>query len=171
MSPDGLGASGTRVVSAVPGRIRLRATHAEGRRRLASLADELSGFEEVASVEVRASSASVLVRFDPNDAREVADRLLSLGVDLRVGAAPPPPASAAAAAGWANAAVARRLDGTDLRTLVPLGLGLMAARRAMQGEDRLSEAPWHVLAWYATQTFWKFQAAPAPGRAVNSEEE
>ena len=160
-----------RVVSAVPGRIRIRATRAAGRDRRATLVEEVSSWDEVTSVEARASSGSVVVRFDPAHAHDVADRLLALGVDLRAGVPSPVPADAAAAASWANAAVARRLDGTDLRTLVPLGLGLMAARRAMRGEERLSEAPWYVLAWYATQTFWRFQRAPASGRVVNSEED
>ncbi len=160
VSPDAVVAGGFRVASAVPGRIRLRATDGEGRRSLAAVADELRSSAEVMAADVRTRSASLVVRFDPVHASDVADRLGALGVDLRIGVpdAPPDPATTVvgAAAAAANRAVGRRLDGTDLRALVPLGLGLMAARRAMRGEERLADAPWYVLAWYASQTFWKF---------------
>ena len=62
----------------------------------------------------------------------------------------------------ANELVARRTHGTDLRTLVPVGLGMLALRQFVRGEQRLSGAPWYVLAWYATETFWKFHGGDSP---------
>jgi hypothetical protein len=156
-------ASGVRVVSVVPGRIRLRAVTAEGRRGLGPLAEDLRTRADLTSVDVHERSASVVVRFDSEAASAVGDTLLGLGVDVRGGAGSSgferPEAAVTAAATAANRAVGRRLDGTDLRTLVPLGLGLMAARRALRGKERLADAPWYVLAWYASETFWKFRVS------------
>ena len=165
MSPDAILASGVRVVSAVPGRIRLRAVDAEARRRLAAVTEELSTCPEVTSVDLRARSASVVVRFDSAHAGAVTERLRSLGVDPHAVAPSTPPAGPAAAVASVNRAVQRRLGGTDLRVLVPLGLGLLAARRAMRGEERLADAPWYLLAWYASETFWKFHGGGAPAPA------
>lgn len=165
-----------RLVSAVPGRIRLRADRSSA-ARLAAVAEELGSWPQITAVDLRPRSRSLVVRFDPGHAATVADGLLDLGVDLRAGvplSVPAPPASAVATAAAAgNAAVARRLGGTDLRVLVPLGLGLMAARRAMRGEERLADAPWYVLAWYASETYLKFHAGAtgAAGQFADSEEE
>lgn len=170
-----VGDNGVRVVSAVPGRIRLRADRASA-AALGAVADALGSWPQIAAVDHRPRSGSIVVRFDPVHASAVADGLLELGVDLRAGvplSVPSPPASAVASAAAAgNAAVARRLGGTDLRALVPLGLGLMAARRAMRGEERLADAPWYVLAWYASETYLKFHggAAGAAGQLADSEE-
>ena len=170
-----IGAGGLRVASAVPGRIRLRADRSSA-TELAGVAHELGSWPQIAEVDLRPRSASIVVRFDAVHATSVADGLLDLGVDLRAGvplSVPSPPAAAVATAAAAgNAAFARRL-GTDLRTLVPLGLGLMAARRAMRGEERLADAPWYVLAWYASETYLKFHsgAAGAVGGPADSEEE
>lgn len=171
-----IGDSSLRVVSAVPGRIRLRAGRS-GAAELGAMADELGSWPQIAAVDLRPRSGSLVVRFDPLHAATVADGLLDLGVDVRAGVrlpVPTHPASAVATAAAAgNAAVARRLGGTDLRVLVPLGLGLMAARRAMRGEERLADAPWYVLAWYASETYAKFHSgvAGAAGQLADSEEE
>jgi hypothetical protein len=160
MSSGTVVVGGVRVMSVLPGRVRLRAVSAEGRRRLADVAEKLRASSEVTSVDVRERSASVVVRFDPAHVSAMGDRLLDLGVDVRAGvgsgSSAGPAAAVAAAAAAANGAVGRRLKGTDLRALVPLGLGLMAARRALRGEERLADAPWYILAWYASETFWKF---------------
>ena len=174
MDGDDSAARGVGVASAVPGRIRLRATDRRGRDRLASLADELGTWPDVTAVHVRSQSSSLVVRFDPEHASAVADRLLELGVAVRPGGPSPvsrsPATAIEVAAGAANRAVGRRLDGTDLRVLVPLGLGLLAARRAMRGDQRLADAPWYVLAWYASETFWRFRGGgvTAPSQLSDS---
>lgn len=164
MIPESILARGARVVSVVPGRIRLRAVDARGSLRLASVAEELSICAEVTSVDLRARSASLVVCFDPAHAGAVSERLRSLGIDPHAVVASTPSPGPAAAAASVNRAVERRLGGADLRLLVPLGLGLLAARRALRGEERLGDAPWYVLAWYASETLWKFHGigAPAP---------
>ena len=170
-----IGDGGIRVVSAVPGRIRLRADRA-GAAQLGALATTLGSWPQITAVDLRPRSGSLVVSFDPVHAKSVADGLLDLGVDLRAGvplSVPAPPAAAVATAAAAgNAAVARRLGGTDLRTLVPLGLGLLAARRAMRGDERLADAPWYVLAWYASETYLKFHGGAwgAAGQLADSEE-
>lgn len=171
MRPDSSLASGARVVSAVPGRMRLRAVDAHGSRGLASVVEELSACAEVMSVDLRARSTSLVVRFDPAHTGPVSERLRALGVDLHVDVASTPSAGPAAAASSVNRAVQRRLGGPDLRVLVPLGLGLLAARRAMRGDERLADAPWYVLAWYASETLWKFHGVgtSAPEQVTNSE--
>lgn len=177
MERDELTASGVRMVSAAPGRIRLRAIDQAGRHGLARLAQELGTWPEVTAVHLRGQSSSVVLRFSPEHATAVTARLLEVGVDVGASAPPPvprtPAAAVGAAASSANRAVGRRLDGTDLRVLVPLGLGLLATRRAMRGDDRLADAPWYVLAWYASETFWRFHggAAAAPSQLVDNEGE
>lgn len=174
MEGDETAARGVGVASAVPGRIRLRAIDRAGRQSLASLAEALGTSPDVTAVHVRSQSSSLVVRFDPERASAVADRLLERGVDVRAGAPSPvsrsPATAIEVAAGSANRAVGRRLDGTDLRVLVPLGLGLLAVRRAMRGDQRLADAPWYVLAWYASETFWKFHGGgvTAPSQLSDS---
>ncbi|HEV2769563.1 MAG TPA: hypothetical protein VGV40_05195 [Solirubrobacteraceae bacterium] len=174
MEGEKTAAGGVGVASAVPGRIRLRAIDRGGRHSVASMAQELGTWPDVTAVHVRPRSSSLVVRFDPQHASAVADRLLGLGVDVRAGGPSPvsrgPATAIEAAAGSANRAVGRRLDGTDLRVLVPLGLGLLAARRAMRGDQRLADAPWYVLAWYASETFWRFRGGgvTAPSQLSDS---
>jgi len=173
MKGDETPATGLRVVSAVPGRIRLRAIDRSGRDRLRSLAEELGTWPEVTGVQTRAQSASLVVHCHREQATAVVDRLLANGVTGTLSPARRSPAYAiGATADSANRAVGRRLHGTDLRMLVPLGLGLLAVRRAMSGDHRLADAPWYVLAWYASETFWKFRGGvvAAPRQLTDSEE-
>ncbi len=159
MDRDAIRSGVVRVASAVPGRVRLQGDRSR-RAALAAVAEELGTWPHVTSVDVRARSASIVVRFSPEHLPVIADGLLELGVDLDArlptAASSSPPEIIAAAATAGNRAVGQRLGGTDLRTLVPLGLGLLAARRAMRGDERLADAPWYLLAWYATETFWRF---------------
>ena len=166
MDRNAIGFGAVRVASAVPGRVRLQVDPSR-RAALADLAEELGTWPQVTGVELRERSASIVLRFAPEHLPAVSDGLVGLGVDLRRGStagSPSPPEVIAAAASAGNRAVGQRLAGTDLRTLVPLGLGLLAARRAMRGDDRLADAPWYVLAWYATETFWKFHGGAAGAR-------
>lgn len=166
-------ASGVRVASALTGRIRLRAFGGSGHESLASVADAVEDWPEVSSAQLRPQSLSLVLSFDPARASAVTEGLRALGVNS-VTARPAVPNDGAVALGsvvaGANRAMARRLDGTDLRTLVPLGLGLLAARRAMRGDDRLADAPWYVLAWYASETFMKFHGrATVPSNRLDSD--
>jgi hypothetical protein len=159
-----LSGSGVRVASAIAGRIRLRAVGAAGRESLASVADAVGDLPQITAAQLRPQSGSLVVSFDPEHASAVADGLCALGVNpITDGPAAPvdPTVAIGNAAARANRAVERRLDGWDLRSLVPLGLGLLAARSAMRGDARLADAPWYVLAWYASETFLKVHGSSA----------
>ncbi len=168
-------ASGVRVASAIAGRLRLRAVGVPGREHLAAVADAMGSWPEIRSAQLRSQSGSLVVSFDPAHASSVADRLRALGIEptARAPAVHRDPATAIeGTVSAANRALAGRLEGTDLRTLVPLGLGLLAARRAMRADDRLADAPWYVLAWYASETFMKFHGgATTPDSVPGSKEQ
>lgn len=163
------------VVSAVPGRLRIRV--ARGR----SAAGELDRVEraldtigEVTEVAVRPHARSVVAHFDPRDAAAVTDRLQALGIAPVTDAAGrwgDPAVVVRDAAGVVNGAVARRVPHGDLRTLVPLGLGLVSVRQALRGPDRLRDAPWYLLAWYASETFFRFHGEPEKQRPAKREKE
>lgn len=171
----GSSADGVRVASAVAGRLRLRGVGRLGHEQLAAVAEAMGSWPEIRSAQMRPQSGSLIVSFDPAHASNVADGLQALGVDPRAKAPAPrrdPATTVAGAVSGANREVARRLDGVDLRTLVPLGLGLLAARRAVRADDRLADAPWYVLAWYASETFLKFHGgAGAPGTSPANKEQ
>ena len=168
-------AGGVRVASVITGRIRLRAVGATGRESLASVADAVGDLPQITAAQLRPQSGSLVVNFDPEHASAVADGLRALGVNPitdQPRAAPVDPTVAiGSAVARANRAVERQLDGWDLRSLVPLGLGLLAARSAMRRDDRLADAPWYVLAWYASETFMKVHRSTAVKRKRSGSEE
>jgi hypothetical protein len=160
---------GIEVVSVLPGRMRLRARRRPlGGEALAALGRALEAVAGVGGVELRPHSSSAIVRFDAGHEAAVVDGLSALGVDAPVARAAAGEADAAAAIGEAvgavNRAVAGRVAGGDLRLLVPLGLGLLSARQVLRGRDRVADAPWYVLAWYASETFWRFHGPPPSAR-------
>ncbi len=153
-----------RVASSVPGRLRLRlpATPA-GRNMLADAAGALAGDGELLVAESRPRSASLVVSYDPGRTVDVWVRLRELGLqvpDAPVGGsveARDPGLRVMTAVKALDAAVPRFTAGHDLRTLIPLTYGLLAARQLVRGEQRLHNAPWYVLAWYASESFQKAQ--------------
>ena len=149
------------VVSAVAGRMRLRARRRPlGGEALAALGGALEAIDGVSDVELRAQSSSAVIRFDAADTASVADGLRALGVEVPERRAASGVADPAAVIGEAasavNRAVAGRVPGADLRLLVPLGLGLLSVRQALRGRDRVGDAPWYLLAWYASETYFRF---------------
>ncbi len=150
-----------RVVSATPGRLRVRLPAGAGSDGLAAVMDALGGRVEVTRVEARWRTGSVVVEYDPAAVEAVWGVLGELGLPTATrvaGSADPEAARVLGALTRANDLVARRTGGTDLRTLVPVGLGMLALRQLLRGEQRLADAPWYVLAWYASETFQKFHA-------------
>ena len=155
-----------RVASAAPGRLRLRLPAGpEGRDRLAAAADALAGRVEVIRAEARWRTGSLVVEYDPAAVEAVWSVLVELGLARPVATASrpapgadPDAARVLAALSRANDLVARRTHGPDLRTLVPVGLGMLALRQLVRGKQRLADAPWYVLAWYASETFQRFHA-------------
>lgn len=153
-----------RVVSSVPGRLRLRLpATAEGRDRLTEAAGDLEAHGDLLIADVRARSGSLVIRYDPAHSVDVWVRLRELGLQVPdapddAGTAVVDPATRVMTAlKGLDAVVPRAAAGHDLRTLVPLTYGLLAARQFIRGEQRLHEAPWYVLAWYAAESFQKAQ--------------
>ncbi len=160
------------IASATTGRIRLRVlrgprTSAE----LAALAQTLESFPEVVDVKPRPHSASVVIGFDSRDTATVEAHLHGLGIsNKRQSAAEPPPRDPAAtirdAATAIDRAVGNRVPGANLRLLVPLTLGLLSLRQLVRGDDRLSDAPWYLLAMYAADSFSRLQPGPSSPRGA-----
>ncbi len=153
-----------RIASSVPGRLRLRLpTTSAGRTALAAATAELGAHGELLVAESRPRSASLVVSYDPGRTVDVWVRLRELGLripDAPVGAsveARDPGSRVMTAAKALDAVVPRFTSGHDLRTLIPLTYGLLAARQLVRGEQRLQNAPWYVLAWYASESFQKAQ--------------
>ena len=153
-----------RVVSSVPGRIRLRLpTTPAGRSALAAASEDLAAHGEILVAESRPRSTSLVVSYDPGRAVDVWVRLRELGLqipDAAVGAAVDvrePGQRVMTAVRALDAAVPRVTAGHDLRTLIPLGYGLLAVRQFIRGKQRLHDAPWYVLAWYASESLQKAQ--------------
>ncbi len=165
--------SSARVVSALPGRLRIRVARGPSAAGdLESVQRALDAVDEVTEVLVRSHATSLVVHFEARNDAAVTARLQGLGIAPW---APPanhagdPVALTRGAADALNGAVVRRTP-HDLRTLVPLGLGLLAARQAMRGPERLGDAPWYVLAWYASETFFKFNGQPQAPPAQRDED-
>ena len=156
--------AGARVASSVPGRLRLRLPPTfGGRDRLAAAASALAGDGEQVVADARPRSASLIVRYDSAHTVDLWVRLRELGLDVpdaagdAAGGAIDPSTRVVAAVRGLDGIVPRVAAGHDLRTLIPLTYGLFAARQFLRGEQRLPNAPWYVLAWYAAESFQKAQ--------------
>ncbi len=158
-----------RVLSALPGRLRVR--HA-GRRRgpeeLEALRDSLQARPEVHAADLNPRTGSVLVFYDPEHVtfEDVRSALGELGLNLApsAGTAKREPSGAGrvlAAAEALDRRVVQASGGTDLRLLVPLGLGALSVRQALRDTPRLGQAPWYLLAWYAFDSFLKLNRSGA----------
>lgn len=168
MPGDDAGSAGSlataRIASSVPGRLRLRLpADAEGRNRLAAAAADLSGDRDLLAAHPRPTSTSLVVEYDPARVDDVWSRLRALGVSESAGplgsssAVTDPATRVSAAASGINDQVLRRTHGHDLRSLIPIGYGMLAVRQLLRGKQRIGDAPWYVLAWYASETFQKLQ--------------
>ena len=166
----GLSASTPRaeIADAIAGRIRLRVLRGpNSSAELTELAQKLEALPEIGDVEVRLHSASVVIHFDPGAMAAVEAQLLGMGIrahrSARMGPRGDPATTIVDAASAIDRAVARRVPGVNLRLLVPLTLGLLSVRQFVRGDDRLTEAPWYLLAMYAADSFSRLQDASSPG--------
>jgi hypothetical protein len=99
---------------------------------------------------------------------------------LIVNDAPDAPSGKTAVAATVTGAMARlnqRVNqftegSVDLRSLVPLLLGLWAMRQFFgKSQSRMRIVPWYALAWYAFDTFMKLNASPADTSPTPQEQE
>lgn len=149
-----------RVVSWVPGRLRLRLpTGPASGRRLAAAVDALSARAAVSTATARWQTTSLVVEYDVTNTDAVWSQLAQLGLDSGATEARgdvEQSTRVTRAILAANEAVRRRAGGSDLRTLIPLGFGLLSFRQFVRDDQRLADAPWYLLAWYASESFQKF---------------
>jgi len=163
------------VAHSSPGRLRLRLSNASIESGAA--AEVITAFDEqsgVLSARLNEAARSIVVHFDEL-ATSVDAMMASLqdrGVSLRVVQAtasqsvPPRRTNFSAwVSGNARSADERLLlasgGGVDLRTLLPVTLGILAVREILAG--RVGAAPWYTLAWWAFDSFLKVRAsAPLP---------
>ena len=170
------------MLSALPGRLRIRhVARRRGFEELEALRDSLLARPEVDAVEVNQRTGSVLVFYDPAHVtfEDLREALGELGLDLAAGdpAAAGSQPSGAGRVLRAAEAVDRRVNrstgGTDLRLLVPMGLGALSVRQALRDTPRLGQAPWYLLAWYAFDSFLKLNRSrdlDAPSSQAGKEE-
>jgi hypothetical protein len=125
----------------------------------------------VREVQAHPLASSLLVLYDPGtlDPAALRERLTQVGVWIAE-APPPPPADrpsgsselGEAIAGFFGRAdwklLARSGGKLDLRTLVPVTLGVLALREILAG--RIVAVPWYALAWYAADSFLKLRVLP-----------
>ncbi len=158
-----------RIVSSLPGRLRLRLdVGGVNRKRLDAALEVLSENPAVLTVSARWQTSSLLIGYSVSEGDAVWSMLAQLGLDpaarhvahAQLSAEPSERVTRTLVA--ANAVVRRRAGGNDLRTLVPLGFGLLALRQFVRDDQRLVDAPWYILPWYASETFQKFHQ-PAKG--------
>jgi hypothetical protein len=177
-----------RLVSALPGRTRLRLSWLHGSHRpdgvvhaeADRLADDLARIGGMIEVEISTYTGSVLCLHDPQrlDAAALVEHVRRLtAVDLVVGPTEAPPARAAAR-GEGPGVVAREVarlfkhiddrilaatDGKlDMGTLTTFGfLGAGALNVAFS--HRAPPPPWFNLAWWGIRTFMLFEADAVDG--------
>lgn len=161
------------IAGAVAGRIRLRVLGNKSSAELAVLAESLEALPEVARIEVRPLSGSVIIEFDPGATATLEGQLHGMGIQPKKAGKTPavrdPATTIRAAATAIDRAVAKWVPGANLRLLVPLTLGLLSVRQFVRGDDRLSEAPWYLLAAYAADSFARLQGgsrSPTPTATV-----
>lgn len=155
------------IAGAIAGRFRLRLVRGPNlSAELAGLAQDLEAMPEIADVEVRPHSASVVIGFDPRATATIEAQLLGMGIrphqPAKTRARQDPATTILDAASALDRAVARRVPGVNLRLLVPLTLGLLSVRQFVRGDDRLTEAPWYLLAMYAADSFSRLQDPSSP---------
>ncbi len=159
-----------RVVHVTPGRVRARVPReALENGALREAEEALLAVDGVREVRRNVAASSIVIRYDPAitdvSALVVAASRANVAVMAADEQASPTalPGQRSAIASWI-AAPFQRADrqmteatrgGLDLRTLVPIGLAVLAAREVLAG--RLHMAPWYTLTWWAFDSYLKLQ--------------
>lgn len=171
----------TRLVSCLPGRVRLR-VHPRHRQshRLPAAVHSLQAHPQVHRVQANAKTGSLLIHHDRQEGtlEGILATLEDLGliaVTLVAGEIPSGPSAVAVQLAGAIADLNQRVKeaagGTvDLRLLFPLALALLSLRQLKVRGLQLDTVPWYVLAWYAFDSFIKLHErdAWAAGRKAPS---
>jgi hypothetical protein len=170
------------ILSHTPGRVRVRLTPDYRQpATMAAIAQVLQSLvNEIQQVKINPKIGSMTLYYDieEGDLASFFAPLQELG--LIVNAAPAAPTGKTAVAATVTGAMARlnqRVNqftegSVDLRSLVPLLLGLWAMRQFFgKSQSRMRIVPWYALAWYAFDTFMKLNASPADTSPTPQEQE
>ncbi len=159
-----------RVVHAVPGRVRVKLNREElSDDQGDELRSALLAIPGVRDIQANARTGSVVIQYDPAEL-DVAG-LINLARAANVLALDALEASPYAGKRMPPSLTAQRISHTvhevdvrlaelsggrwDLRSVVPVAFGVLAARAIIRDVGALGSAPWYVLAWYAFDSFWK----------------
>lgn len=135
------------LASAVPGRLRLRLPAATP-SDLEELTEALRGIASIHTVRHSVVSRSIVVQHAESAEvlEDLRDALGRRSVELRALAATQRPSASDLGR------TIRRVAVGELGVVIPVSLGGLALAQLVRGEDRLRDAPWYVLAWYAYST-------------------
>jgi hypothetical protein len=174
------------IVSLLPGRMRVRLHRSHrGPAEMKQIEQELGRRDGITSVTTDARTGSVLVQYDHRTVSkdDLVAMLYDVGVVARevLGAEALPIGREGGVVEHSTAATGvldaltdldRRIseltDGkVDLKLLMPLGLGLLAARQILTtGGLGLAEVPAYVLLWYTFDSFYKLHQRKAEAMAA-----
>jgi hypothetical protein len=151
------------LVHASPGRLRLRLDPIDlSNPRLRESEKRLTQQPGVRTVQANSLVGSVVVTYDEGEVRlehilstfEQSGVTVSTDLTQNGGASPVRPLDQTISSffGSHDERVRRRTGGfLDLRTMIPAGLAVLAAREILAG--RAVAAPWYALAWYAYSSY------------------
>lgn len=160
--------SQVRIISVIPGRVRLKVPRRGGMLEdMQRIADALTARTGVSDVRVNPQTGSILIHYDPERGSldDLRSALRQLGITINQentfgtvstsgGGTSEASANLTRMLGNLNTRVGRATNElADLRLLVPLGLGALAVRQIFRHGLKLNDVPWYVTGWCAFQTF------------------
>ena len=168
------GSAAGRVVHRVPGRVRIRFGRAEMTpEALARLRQAISEFDGVTRCNANLRTNSLVIHYDAGlDMDRLAGAVGGLAMEEAAAGEQPDPAHErhphSRVARGLNARFAaldrriRQLTGhrLDLKLVLPVGFGLLAARQILTSSGGLPAIPWYVLLWYAFDSYLRLHHTP-----------
>lgn len=151
----------TKVVSATPGRLRLRIAHPHRQSEtMEYIANTLDAQHHVDEVRTNVNHGSIVIKYGgkSGDLSDVLATLEDIGIifaEISEGGTEASTTVSTAVVDL-NKRVRQATDGVvDIRFLFPLGLGILAIRKLMMKGLQFDIIPWYVLAWYSFDSFIK----------------
>lgn len=153
-----------KIVSDTPGRLRLRILPSyRDERIMQNIVDVLKVQSDIREVKINVNSGSMLVHYDPR--AEIRQNLLAAMVELGVNFRDMSIGNSQAAEDIKetvinlNQLLGQLTNGeVDLRLLFPLSLSILAIRQGVVKGLQVGMIPWYVLAWYAFDSFIRFNS-------------
>lgn len=151
----------TKVVSATPGRLRLRIAHPHRQpETMEYIANTLDAQTHIDEVRTNVNHGSIVIKYGGKDGdlSNVLASLKDLGIifaEMTQGGTEAATTVSSAVIDL-NKRVRQATDGVvDIRFLFPMGLGILAIRKLMMKGLQFDIIPWYVLAWYSFDSFIK----------------